>query len=160
MKPPSDHAGVRLVAGPAADPTCYVPWAADTKFFKYPAKPGPYRIALANGFIANATPDNPATLAYARSRHQDSDYGRMVRQQQVLLALRAQLQPCRMLPKLPSLLPAIKRSLWTTLSVGDLHVEIRELCQRLVPTRFQGARDDTILWLDSIVLALDAIGFE
>jgi len=24
-----------------------------TKFFKYPAKPGPYRIALANGFIGN-----------------------------------------------------------------------------------------------------------
>src|SRR6516225_8479981 len=40
-------------ARPAADATCYVPWAADTKFFKYPAKPGPYRIALANGFIAN-----------------------------------------------------------------------------------------------------------
>src|SRR5690242_20680818 len=46
-------AGPDVVAGPAADPTCYVPWANDTKFFKYPAKPGPYRIALANGFIAN-----------------------------------------------------------------------------------------------------------
>jgi ribose transport system substrate-binding protein len=30
-----------------------VPWSEKTKFFKYPAKPGPYRIALANGFIAN-----------------------------------------------------------------------------------------------------------
>ena len=30
-----------------------MPWAADTKFFKFPAKEGPYRIALANGFIAN-----------------------------------------------------------------------------------------------------------
>ena len=46
-------AGPEIVAGPAADPTCYVPWASQTKFFKYPAKPGPYRIALANGFIAN-----------------------------------------------------------------------------------------------------------
>jgi ribose transport system substrate-binding protein len=46
-------AGPEIVAGPAADPTCYVPWAAETKFFKYPAKQGPYRIALANGFIAN-----------------------------------------------------------------------------------------------------------
>src|SRR5450432_1519041 len=43
----------KVVAGPAADANCYVPWAAQTKFFKYPAKPGPYRIALANGFIAN-----------------------------------------------------------------------------------------------------------
>src|ERR1700751_3695358 len=46
-------AGPEIVAGPAPDPTCYVPWAADTKFFKYAPKPGPYRIALANGFIAN-----------------------------------------------------------------------------------------------------------
>src|SRR5689334_11371401 len=46
-------AGPEVVAGPAADPTCYVPWASDTKFFKYPAKTGPYRVALANGFIAN-----------------------------------------------------------------------------------------------------------
>src|SRR5215475_971421 len=46
-------AGPEIVAGPAADPKCYVPWAEKTKFFKYPAKSGPYRIALANGFIAN-----------------------------------------------------------------------------------------------------------
>src|SRR5215831_1521895 len=42
-----------VVAGPAADPNCFAPWTAQTKFFKFPAKPGPYRIALANGFIAN-----------------------------------------------------------------------------------------------------------
>src|SRR5882757_426115 len=45
--------GPEIVAGPAADAQCYVPWAADTQFFKYPAKAGPYRIALANGYIAN-----------------------------------------------------------------------------------------------------------
>jgi ribose transport system substrate-binding protein len=46
-------AAPEIVAGPGADPECYKPWAADTKFFKYAAKPGPYRIALVNGFIAN-----------------------------------------------------------------------------------------------------------
>jgi ribose transport system substrate-binding protein len=46
-------AGPEIVAGPAGDPKCYVPWADKTKFFKFPAKPGPYRVALANGFIAN-----------------------------------------------------------------------------------------------------------
>jgi ribose transport system substrate-binding protein len=46
-------AGPKIVSGPAADPKCFAPWAAATKFFQYPAKPGPYRIALANGFIAN-----------------------------------------------------------------------------------------------------------
>ncbi len=39
--------------GPAAEPECFAPWAADTKFFKFPKKEGPYRIALANGYIAN-----------------------------------------------------------------------------------------------------------
>jgi ribose transport system substrate-binding protein len=46
-------AGPEVVAGPSAEPECYVPWAEDTKFFQWPAKEGPYRIALANGFIAN-----------------------------------------------------------------------------------------------------------
>jgi ribose transport system substrate-binding protein len=46
-------AAPQVVSGPSENPKCYVPWAADTKFFKFPAKKGPYRIALANGFIAN-----------------------------------------------------------------------------------------------------------
>ena len=46
-------AGPEVVSGPSAAPDCFAPWSAETKFFKYPAKKGPYRIALANGFIAN-----------------------------------------------------------------------------------------------------------
>src|SRR4051812_44951259 len=46
-------AGPEIVSGPSADPGCYAPWSPDTKFFKFPAKKGPYRVALANGFIAN-----------------------------------------------------------------------------------------------------------
>jgi len=46
-------AGPEIVSGPAAEPECFVPWADDTKFFQWPAKEGPYRIALANGYIAN-----------------------------------------------------------------------------------------------------------
>ena len=42
-----------VVAGPASDPECHVPWAEDTQFFQFEAKEGPYRIALANGYIAN-----------------------------------------------------------------------------------------------------------
>jgi ribose transport system substrate-binding protein len=42
-----------VVDGPANDPTCYAPWSADTQFVQYPAKTGPYRIALANGYVAN-----------------------------------------------------------------------------------------------------------
>ena len=50
---PALAAGPQVVAGPSADPQCYVPWTAQTKFFQFPKKPGPYRIALANGFIGN-----------------------------------------------------------------------------------------------------------
>ncbi len=46
-------AGMESVSGPSSDPKCYVPWNDKVKFLKYTAKPGPYRIALANGFIAN-----------------------------------------------------------------------------------------------------------
>jgi len=50
---PAVAAGPEVVSGPSADPQCYVPWADKTKFFKFPAKTGPFRIALANGYIAN-----------------------------------------------------------------------------------------------------------
>ena len=46
-------AGPEVVAGPSADAKCFAPWAAQTKFFKFPAKKGPFRIALANGYVAN-----------------------------------------------------------------------------------------------------------
>ncbi|MER8484810.1 sugar ABC transporter substrate-binding protein [Mesorhizobium sp. M1322] len=42
-----------IVTGPSAEPDCFAPWAADTQFFKFPKKEGPYRVALANGYIAN-----------------------------------------------------------------------------------------------------------
>ncbi len=50
---PATAAGPQIVAGPSADPKCFAPLTDKTKFFKFPAKKGPYRVALANGFIAN-----------------------------------------------------------------------------------------------------------
>ena len=49
----ASYAGPAVVSGPGDDPACFKPLTADTKYFQWPAKPGPYRIALANGFIAN-----------------------------------------------------------------------------------------------------------
>lgn len=46
-------AGPEVVAGPGASPECFAPFAADTKYLKFPKKDGPYRIALANGFVGN-----------------------------------------------------------------------------------------------------------
>src|SRR6266700_4698426 len=43
----------KVVSLPNSDAQCFAPWTKETKFFQYPAKKGPYRIALANGYIAN-----------------------------------------------------------------------------------------------------------
>ena len=59
-------------------------------------------------------------LAYARSRHQDNDYNRMNRQQEVLLALRQQLDPCTLIPRIPELLDIAKDSLWTNIPLDRL----------------------------------------
>jgi ribose transport system substrate-binding protein len=42
-----------VVSGPAGEPECFAAWSADTPHFKFPKKEGPFRIALANGYIAN-----------------------------------------------------------------------------------------------------------
>ena len=46
-------AGPTVVSGPGENPGCFKPWDASTKYFQWPAKKGPYRIALANGFVGN-----------------------------------------------------------------------------------------------------------
>ena len=46
-------AGPQVVAGPGAEPACFAPWGKDVKYFQWPKKAGPYRIAVVNGFVAN-----------------------------------------------------------------------------------------------------------
>ena len=58
-------------------------------------------------------------LAYARSRHQDSDYGRMRRQQALLLAIRDQLGAATILSA-PALAAAAKGYVWTDLPRSSL----------------------------------------
>jgi LCP family protein required for cell wall assembly len=59
-------------------------------------------------------------LAYARSRHQDSDYQRMRRQQAVLTALARQVDPIAMLARVTELLGIAKDNLWTTIARDDV----------------------------------------
>jgi LCP family protein required for cell wall assembly len=68
-------------------------------------------------------------LAYARSRHQDSDYGRMRRQQAVLVALARQVDPIALLPKVPSLLKIASDNLWTTVPRSEVRA-MAELAAR------------------------------
>jgi LCP family protein required for cell wall assembly len=58
-------------------------------------------------------------LAYARSRHQDSDYGRMRRQQALLLAIRDQLGAATIL-NAPAFAAAAKGYVWTDLPRSSL----------------------------------------
>jgi LCP family protein required for cell wall assembly len=71
-------------------------------------------------------------LAYARSRHQDNDYNRMNRQQEVLRALRAELNPCTLIPRIPQLLDIAKKSLWTNIPVEQLP-DMFEIAARVKP---------------------------
>ena len=59
--------------------------------------------------------DGRMALAYARSRHQDSDYGRMYRQQLLLKAIRAQIGPATIL-QAPDLANAATGFVWTDIS--------------------------------------------
>ena len=74
--------------------------------------------------------DGRTALAYARSRHQDSDYGRMERQQITLAALGRELTSKSLLDKLPELLDIAKNNLWTNLKLADLPALV-ELSQRV-----------------------------
>src|ERR1700757_987324 len=49
----SAWAGPKVVSGPGANPECFKPWSDHTKFFQWDKKPGPYKIALVNGFVGN-----------------------------------------------------------------------------------------------------------
>jgi anionic cell wall polymer biosynthesis LytR-Cps2A-Psr (LCP) family protein len=48
--------------------------------------------------------DGATALKYARTRHADSDFGRIARQQQVILAVRQKALSLNLLPQLPSLI--------------------------------------------------------
>ena len=64
--------------------------------------------------------DGFRALAYARTRHQDSDYDRLWRQEWVLLAIRRQMNPCNLLPRLPGLLAALGNTVSTNLPLAEL----------------------------------------
>jgi LCP family protein required for cell wall assembly len=89
--------------------------------------------------------DGRMALAYARSRHQDSDYGRMRRQQTVLLSIRSQLDPLKVASKAPRLLRIAGESLWTTVRRSQVRglarladqVDVRRVARVLfVPPRY------------------------
>jgi LCP family protein required for cell wall assembly len=69
-------------------------------------------------------------LAYARSRHQDNDYNRMDRQQEVLRAMRAAFDPCSLILRIPELLDIARDSLWTNVPLEQM-AEVFEIGARV-----------------------------
>jgi LCP family protein required for cell wall assembly len=64
--------------------------------------------------------DGATALRYVRTRHQDDDYHRLGRQQDVLLALRDRLTQPDVLPQVPGLLAALASAGRTDLSPAEL----------------------------------------
>ncbi len=100
--------------------------------------------------------DGRTALAYARSRHQDSDYGRMDRQQTLILAMRDQIGPQTFLDA-PALFGAAKGAAWTDLpreslpSIIELfgkaaHAQVKQL--RIVPPKYPSFM--TAAWITRI----------
>lgn len=58
-------------------------------------------------------------LRYVRSRHQDSDFGRMKRQQQVLVAMREKAMGLGMITALPKLIGQFKDMIYTDLTPAE-----------------------------------------
>ena len=80
--------------------------------------------------------DGSRALAYARSRHGSSDYGRMERQQLVLLALRRQVDPLAILLRFSDLVDIAKESFWTTVSREDV-TDLARLARRVDASNVQ-----------------------
>ena len=78
--------------------------------------------------------DAEYSLAYARSRHADSDYQRERRQQYVLQQVRRQLDPIGLLPQIPTLLGIAQANLFTSLSDTDIQY-LAQIASRVDPNR-------------------------
>jgi anionic cell wall polymer biosynthesis LytR-Cps2A-Psr (LCP) family protein len=73
-------------------------------------------------FVIQAGPqhmDGDWALAYARTREFSTDYSRMLRQQLVIKAMRTTLDPCKVLPRIPSLINHLGSAFWTNMPLTD-----------------------------------------
>ena len=94
-------------------------------------------------------------LEYARTRHQDSDYGRNRRQQRVIVSLGRQLDPIAMLPRVPELLEIARDNLWTTIAPDEI-ADMAELAARADTTAVQ----TYLFWPPQTPQRLDTAGIQ
>jgi polyisoprenyl-teichoic acid--peptidoglycan teichoic acid transferase len=92
--------------------------------------------------------DGALALKYARTRHEDSDYGRARRQQQVVLAVKQKLtqpdQLALLLPRLPGLMLTLAKSVQTDMPLDKLLSLAEELNNADVARPVQVVVDDAM----------------
>jgi LCP family protein required for cell wall assembly len=92
--------------------------------------------------------DGTLALKYARTRHEDSDYGRARRQQQVVLAIKQKLsqpgQLAPLLPRLPGLMLTLAKSVQTDMPLDKMLWLAGELNQVDVAKPVQVVVDDAM----------------
>ena len=89
--------------------------------------------------------DGATALKYARTRHQSSDFVRMQRQQQILLALRDRVLSSGVLPDLFSHAPAIMNTLHDSIATD---LDLTEVLRLLLYSRSLPRQDITHLTID------------
>ena len=106
--------------------------------------------------------DGEQALRYVRSRHQDSDFARATRQQQVLLAARERALQLDVLPQLPALLTELRGAVQTDLSPTQLlalarlgrEIDPAQLTVRTLPSiPFTTSAGAEVLRLDRVAAA-------
>ena len=108
--------------------------------------------------------DGEKALWYARSRHQDSDIGRMKRQQEVIMAVRDKALRVNVLPKLPKLFTQLSSSIKTDLSISEI-IKLAGIGKDIPEENITGASIDltyatptiTAQGADVMVLKRDAV---
>jgi LCP family protein required for cell wall assembly len=105
----------------------YVPSLLHDDKMPFPDKPGTYVLNIPAG---QQHLDGAAALAYARSRHSSDDTQRMARQQAVIKAIRTQVNPCKLVQRLPDLMQALGGMMWTDLPREDA-LKIASLAQAI-----------------------------
>jgi len=90
-----------------------VPVAAD----QYPGEKGTSRLYIPSGLQHM---NGSQALRYARSRHTSDDFDRGARQQRLLMAMREQVDPVDLIPRLDELTSALKKAVRTDIPPSEI----------------------------------------
>ena len=91
--------------------------------------------------------DGPTALQFARSRHSESDFGRIRRQQEVMLAARNRALQVNMIPKIPQLIGIVSEAVVTDIPAHQM-IAMTSLANRIEPDRIVRRSIDHTMVMD------------